>query len=158
MSKFIKTALVFMGGMTAGGFCVVNVALKSKTIATALEDAIAKKTIEILYERKNPTRQKVSYYSIYGGSNRRNMANRCLECCEDLVFKTRQDAEMALTAMTGIVEEYGYVSLADLYDIAGVDSPSYAANKYGWTSVINGKVLRGREGYFIKLPKAIEIK
>lgn len=49
MGKFIKNMLVFMGGMTAGGYCVVNAALKSQTFTTALKDAIAKKTVEVVY-------------------------------------------------------------------------------------------------------------
>lgn len=162
MGNFIKTALVFMGGMTAGGYCVVNAALKSETFTAALKDAVAKKVSEAIcdsvYERRNRSRQKVTYQRIYNTPRGSDRLNRCLEHCDDLVFKTRKDAENALNTLAEIVEKYGYTTLADLYDIAGVDSPSYAANKYGWLSVDDGKVFRDRDGYYIKLPKAIEIK
>lgn len=35
--------------MTAGGYCVVNAALKFSTFTTALKEAITKKTVEVVY-------------------------------------------------------------------------------------------------------------
>lgn len=63
MGKFIKTALVFIGGMTAGGYCVVNAALKFSTFTTALKEAITKKTVEVVYgeeTKKIQSRGRVS--------------------------------------------------------------------------------------------------
>lgn len=157
MGKFIKTMLVFMGGMTAGGYCVVNAALKSQTFTTALKDTIAKKTAEVVYgEEPRAIRRRVSYYDTY--RHDRKVPNYCLECCQDIIFQTREDAETALSSMEDVIKQYGVVSLADVYDIAGRITPSYAANKYGWKSLENAKVVRCREGYFIEVPKATEIK
>lgn len=157
MGNFIKTALVFMGGMTAGGYCVANAVLKSKTVSTALREGIKKKIVEATYDSKS-NGQKISYLPMYDTPHKREMPNRCLECCDDLTFETRKDAEKTLAAMAEIIEKYGHVSLADLYEIAGSTGVPYAARKYGWLSVDDGKVIRGRWGYFIKLPKAIEIR
>ena len=159
MGKFIRTALVFMGGMTAGGYCVVNAALKSQTFTTALKDAIAKKTVEVVYgEEPRAIRRRVSYYDYNTYRHDRKAPNCCSECCQDIVFQTREDAETALSSMEDVIKQYGVVSLADVYDIAGRVTPSYAANKYGWKSLENAKVVRCREGYFIEVPKATEIK
>lgn len=156
MGKLINTALVFIGGMTAGGCCVVSAALKSETFTTALKDAVTKKTTEVLYgtECERPKR-KVSYYDAY---RRPHSANHSLEHCDDIVFNTRKDAEFVLDAMSDAIKQYGVVSLADVYDIAGIGSPAFTANKYGWRSVEDGEVVRCRDGYYIKLPKAEEIK
>lgn len=142
--------------MTAGGYCVVNVALKSKTFTAALKDAIAEKTTEVLYgtECERPKR-KVSYYDALHGH--KNM-NRCLEQANDIVFETREDAEKVLDAMDEIIKKYGVVSLADVYDIVGKATTTYVANKYGWKSVDDAKVVRCLDGCHIKLPKAEEIK
>lgn len=157
MGKFIRTALVFMGGMTAGGYCIVNAALKSQTFTTALKDAIAKKTVEVIYgEEPRSIRRRVSYYDTY--RHDRKAPNYCLEYCQDIVFQTREDAETALSSMEDVIKQYGVISLADVYDIVGRVAPSYAANKYGWKSLENAKVVRCREGYFIEVPKATEIK
>lgn len=155
MGKLINTALVFIGGMTAGGYCVVNAALKSETFTTALKDAVTKKTTEVLYgsECERPKR-KVSYYDALHSSKN---ANRCLEQSDDIVFETREDAEKVLDAMKDTVKKYGVVSLADMYDIVG-KTTTYVANKYGWKSVDNAEVVRCRHGYYIKLQKAEEIK
>lgn len=156
MGKLINTALVFIGGMTAGGYCVVNVALKSETFTTALKDAIGKKAVEVVYGATDEqTKRKVSYDDVF--RDRRSM-NLSLENCDDLIFETRKDAERALDAMADIVKQYGVVSLADVYDIVGRTTTTYAVNKYGWRSVDDGRVVRCRVGYYIKLPKAEEIK
>jgi len=157
MGKFIKTALVFIGGMTAGGYCVVNAALKSSTFTTALKEAITKKTVEVVYgeETKNFS-QGAAYHSAYHSGHK--SPNCCLTYCDDIVFQTREDAENALATMHDIIKQYGIVSLADVYDIIGKISPSYAANRYGWRSLDKAKVVRCRDGYFIEIPKAVEIK
>ena len=156
MGKLINTALVFIGGMTAGGYCVVNAALKSETFTTALKDAVAKKTTDVIYgaECERP-KCKVSYYDALHSSK---SVNPCLEQSDDIVFETREDAKKVLDAMEDTVKKYGVVSLADVYDIAGISSPAYVANKYGWRSVGDAKVVRCRAGYYINLPKAEEIK
>ena len=156
MGKLINTALVFVGGMTAGGYCVVNAALKSETFTTALKDAIREKAVEVVYgSTDEPTKRKVSYNDVYRS---RWSMNRALEQCDDIIFETREDAEHVLDAMTDIVKQYGVVSLADVYNIIGRTAITYAAGKYGWKSVDSGQVVRCRDGYYIKLPRAEEIK
>jgi hypothetical protein len=48
------------------------------------------------------------------------------------------------------------VSVADFYDLVGVDG-TYTDNKYGWTNIRNAYVNRVRDGYVIKLPRAISL-
>lgn len=75
---------------------------------------------------------------------------------DDLIFDNRGDAEAVLTQLDEMIERYKMVSVFDLYDSAGITAP-YTANKYGWTDLRNAEVIRVREGYVIKLPKALPI-
>ena len=54
------------------------------------------------------------------------------------------------------VDRYGFVTVADMYDIAGLSAPYTTAN-YGWTSVKNAKVIRMRNGYKIDLPCPVKL-
>lgn len=73
-----------------------------------------------------------------------------------IIFQTRQDAENTLDSLKEMIELYGFISLADVCDLVGI-TPSYTDNKYGWRSLNNAKVVRSRYGYFIEVPKAVEI-
>lgn len=68
------------------------------------------------------------------------------------IFETRRDAEEILNYMEDLIDEYGFVTVADLYDLVGV-SGNYTDNKYGWTDISNAEIVRVRDGYMIKLPK-----
>lgn len=76
---------------------------------------------------------------------------------DDIAFETRGDAEMVLDSMNEIIDQYQIVSVADLYDLAGVPSNNYTANKYGWTNIDGTKIVRVREDYFLRLPRAVQI-
>ena len=76
---------------------------------------------------------------------------------DDVLFETRGDAEMVLDQLVIVLEQYGLVSVADFYDLAGVTCRSYTANKYGWTDLRNAKVVRIRDGYILQLPRTIQI-
>ena len=58
--------------------------------------------------------------------------------------------------MQDIIETYGFVTVADLYDMVDL-TPPYTANKYGWTNLRNADVVRIRDGWIVKLPKAMPI-
>ena len=61
-----------------------------------------------------------------------------------------------LDRMNEIVETYGLVKVADLYDLVGLTC-NYTDNKYGWTSLRTADIVRVRDGYTLKLPKAMPI-
>lgn len=71
-------------------------------------------------------------------------------------FETRAEAEEMLAQMDGLVEKYGMVRVLDLYDMVG-RSCDHTANKYGWTSTRSAEVVRVRDGYVIKMPRALPI-
>ena len=73
------------------------------------------------------------------------------------MFETRGEAEMVREQMLDIIERYGFVTVADVYDMADLTAP-YTSNKYGWTNIRNAETMRLRDGGFVlKLPKAMPI-
>ena len=73
---------------------------------------------------------------------------------DDIILDTRREAEEVLDRMQDLIDNYGMVSVADLYDLVGING-SYTDNKYGWTHLRSADVQHVREGYLLKLPKAL---
>jgi hypothetical protein len=66
-------------------------------------------------------------------------------------------AESVREEMCNVIEEYGFVTVADMYDMAGLDQP-YTSNKFGWTSIRSAESIRLRDGgYILKLPRPMPI-
>lgn len=103
---------------------------------------------------------KVSYSRYYSDSrdrrDDRGYSQRGRFDYDDISFESRRDAEIVIKQMLDLLDRYGVVSVADMYDLAGETAP-YTSNRYGWMSLRNIDVVRVRDGYVIKLPKAIEI-
>lgn len=75
-----------------------------------------------------------------------------------IVFDTRGEAEKVLAMMDEIVSAYQCISVADYYDICGIEDANYTANKYGWKDIRTAKIVRTTYNqYQIKLPKAIPL-
>ena len=104
---------------------------------------------------------KISYQRYYDSRKDPNRgvsisSNRPGYNFDDPVFETRGDAEEVLLRMDELLATYGVVSVADLYDLAGMTC-SYTANNYGWTNISSAKVVRIREGYVITMPRVMPI-
>jgi len=61
--------------------------------------------------------------------------------------------------MQEIIDEYGYVTLADFYDLVDVRRVVYTDNKKRWRSLNGARVslFKGKYGYRIKLPAFEEL-
>lgn len=75
---------------------------------------------------------------------------------DDIILESRGEAEEVLDRMSELIDMYGMVSVADMYDLVG-KSCNYTDNKYGWTNIRNAEPIRVRDGYMLKLPKALPI-
>mgnify|MGYP000011205802 CR=1 FL=1 len=105
---------------------------------------------------------KISYRSYYDRSYddprpRNDGFARSGYSFEDIILESRGAAEQVISQMEDLIDTYGMVSVADLYDLVGI-SCDYTGNKYGWTNVRNAEVVRTRDGYMLKMPKALPIK
>ena len=76
---------------------------------------------------------------------------------DDILFESRGQADLVLEHMNNIIDEYGEVSVADLYDLCDLTAP-YTANNYGWRRLGNAEIQRVRDGYIIRLPRAVSLK
>lgn len=106
------------------------------------------------------TASKVSYRSYYDDrrDDRRSdsYSSRNRFDYDDIVFRNRGEAEEVRNQMLDLIDRYGFVTVADMYDMAGL-TPPYTANSYGWTSVRTAEAVHVRDGYVLKLPKAMPI-
>lgn len=105
--------------------------------------------------RKNGV-SRVSYSKYWDDDDRpsRSRKRGSNHISEDLVFDSRADAEEVLTYLYDMIDSYDLVSVADLYDMAGLTS-EYTDQKWGWYSVATGSVERTRDGYILRLPKPV---
>lgn len=112
------------------------------------------------YSRKSKTYgTKVSYRNYYdnGGSQRRD-TTRTREVCDydNIIFEKRVEAEEVLTRMDELIDQYGMASVADLFEFSNLTGP-YTGNRYGWTDIHSAYVVQVRDGYMIKLPRALPL-
>ncbi len=135
-------------------------------IKKAISDIITNGIDMILYgesgrTKRNSMASRVSYRNYYDRDKGRTdylaQRTRTGYSYDDVYFDTRGEAEEVLSRMDELISTYDMVSVADLYDLVGVSS-NYTDNNYGWTNLKSASVERGRDGYYLKLPKIISLK
>ena len=105
---------------------------------------------------------KVSYRSYYDQKNNsgyrgsENVQQRNGFEYDDIVFDNRGEAEAVKQQMQAAAVKYGFVTVADLYDMVDLPAP-YTSQKYGWMDVSSAEATRTRDGYILKLPRAVPI-
>lgn len=136
-------------------------------IKKAISDIVTDGIDMILYggkgKRASGSSSKVSYRSYYDDRDRsrRDRDRDDYRACgrfdyDDIIFETRGEAELVREQMVEIIDNYGFVTVADMYDMVDLTAP-YTAAKYGWTNIRTAEVIRGRDGYMLKLPKAMPV-
>jgi len=134
-------------------------------IKKAISDIVTDGIDMILYGgtrggNRRSSADKISYRSYYDrGSSRREPDTRPLYnsySYDDIILNSRGEAEDVLARMDELIDSYGLVRVADLYDLVGITG-NYTDNKYGWTNIRNAQIVRVRDGYMIKMPRAIPI-
>lgn len=136
-------------------------------IKKAISDVVRDSIDMILYgesgrnNRKTTNGNYVSYRSYSdprdnqrSSSNTRSASSRLNY--EDIIFNTKGEAEAALRQMCDILDQYQVVTVADLYDMCDLTAP-FTANNYGWTNLSRAYTDRVRDGYVIRLPRAVVI-
>lgn len=72
---------------------------------------------------------------------------------QEIVIPSRGDAQAILEGLYRILDEFGMVSVSDLYDLAGVDNANFQDNKWGWENLSGASIRPVRGGYIIVLPR-----
>ena len=161
-SGLSKAGKLLMPGDTGGlkNYILMDVLVPS--IKRAISDIVCNGINMLLGE---PARSKdrnvasrVSYRQYYDDrrDDRPKPRTHAVYDYDDLVFDNRGDAEEVLYRMEELVDRFQTVSVADLFDMAGVTC-DYTANKYGWTDLHGTYVDRVHDGYVIRLPRATSL-
>lgn len=116
---------------------------------------------EVRASNKRPAADRVSYNKYYDRRDDDRFAStnrtRSGYSYDDITLDSRGEAEAVRTALDDIVDQYGHVRVADLYDLVGI-SGDYTDNDYGWFNVRNVEIIRTRDGYKLKMPRAVPLK
>ena len=139
------------------------------TIKKAISDIVKNGVDMILYgevgqNKKRTYASTVSYRDYYDNGSRSVSRfddppiarTRAGYSFDDVILETRGEAEEVLSSMDELIETYGSVSVADMYDLVGI-SCEYTDNKYGWKNIRTAEPVRVRDGYMLKLPRALPL-
>ena len=163
-SSLSKAGSIFMPGDMESIKSYILMDVLIPTIKRAISDIVCNGINMLLGEngrtKNGPQGAKVSYRSYYDQQNdRRDYVRPRAQSpysYDDIVFSSRGDAEEVLSRMEELLEHFEVVSVADLFDMAGV-SCNYTDNKYGWTDLQDARVERVYDGYVIRLPRATNL-
>ena len=134
----------------------------------AISDVVTTGIDMILYgeggsrNKRGSAASKISYRNFYDQDKERRQSNSAYSRrnsidYDDILFKSRGEAEAVLDGMYEAISKYGTVSIADFYDLARVPNDNFTLNRYGWTELRGTAAVRVREGYILKLPRAIAL-
>lgn len=133
------------------------------TIKDTIWNAITNSLEMVLFPggKKRSRGSKISYTNFYDRDrrdDRRSVSSRSVSRFDydDIIFESRGEADAVLVQMEEVIDCYDVVSVSDLYDMVGETAP-HTANRYGWTNLRNAEPVRVRDGYILKLPKALPI-
>jgi hypothetical protein len=71
---------------------------------------------------------------------------------DEIILPTRVEAEEVIDRMFDLVAKYEMVTVADLYDLVGIQG-NYTDEKYGWEDVRGAGVTRVSNGYLLDIPR-----
>lgn len=74
--------------------------------------------------------------------------SRARHTFDELIIPSRQEADEVIDRMFDLLSKYGMASVADLYELTGIQS-SHTDMKWGWTSLRGAKAVRLRQGGFL---------
>lgn len=111
---------------------------------------------------------RVRYGSFYSGNDKvdRVSSEKRDFVYNNIEFRDKDKAINTLKLMKESIKTYGDCSIADMYDLAGVDEvPPHTYRKYGWRSLVDVVPLRVRSRidpdewvYVLDLPEVVVIK
>ena len=163
VSKFIVNDL-----RTVSEYVIKDILIPSakRTLGEMLNNGIDMMLYgEVRAKRRSSSSSRVSYASYYDRDDRRDRYDRRdsnigrgRTSSHDVLLETRVEAEEVLNTLDDLIDQYGVVSVADLYDLVGFTSTNYTDNKFGWTDLRHAEVRRDRDGYLLRMPKAAPIK
>lgn len=103
--------------------------------------------------RRDRGRSIVSYNSMY---DRRPSRERSRpddpHRFEEIVFESRADAEMVLSTLVDMIDQYGLATVEEFYEAAGLEA-EFTDSKFGWESLVGASVAPIKGGWILDLPR-----
>lgn len=69
----------------------------------------------------------------------------------DIVLESRAEAELVLSTLLEMIDQYDFATVADFHSLVGLAS-HYVDNNWGWSNLSRTGIRQVREGYLIELP------
>lgn len=170
-SEAKKFANIFINEDIANVKNYVFVEVLVPAVKKAISDIVTNGIDMILYGESGRRRSdgsrgsKISYGNYFANPNRDRVRDDRRDSqvsnifnYDNVIFGNRGDAELVLEQLEEVIQVYGIAKVADLYDFAGISTHgNFTGNNYGWTDLHTAKVQAVRDGYIIKLPRALPI-
>lgn len=132
MHNFKKVG-IFVGGtalgVVIGSVGIVRMALNNDAIRNGVAKELARQ--------------------IVGECKRRDQYN-------ELVFDTETEAAKTLANAQAILDKWGSVTVADVYDMTDVTA-CYLDGVYGWTDLRKAEIVKNTNGYVLRMPESRKI-
>lgn len=128
-------------------------------VIPAIKDSIESTVHAILHGKSQSSQPKLkgSYIQYNNIGQKRNAlpsATAPAYGYGEVIVNTREEAHDILDRMDELVSTYQFASVADLYDMAGIE-PKFTDNRYGWKDIRGAQIIPAKGGGFlIKMPKA----
>jgi len=115
---------------------------------------------------RDKDRTTISYNSIYRNRDRdenpydprsKSSRSRGRFDLDDIVFRHGDEAAEVLDGLCDMLEQYDQVTVADFYELAGVDGGSWTDQKWGWTNLSKAFCTHTRGGYTVVLPEPVAL-
>lgn len=103
----------------------------------------------------NSTRMPNRRYSEPGYGDARSVQSP-KQFLDNVVFTTRDEADLVLERMVDLIDQYRVVSVADFNELVGFRS-NHTDNKWGWVYLRGASIQQVRDGYVLNLPPASPI-
>lgn len=162
-----KLANIFISEDAANVKSYVFMDVLVPAIKKAISDIVTNGIDMILYGETRGSRSrsgsKVSYRKYYDDprddryDRGSRSGSRSRFDYDDIIFDSRDEAITVREEMNNVIGDYGFVTVADMYDMVDLTAP-YTASNYGWTSMRNTEVVHTRDGWILKLSKAMPIE
>ena len=101
-----------------------------------------------MHDRPNPVRRGQPQQDRRPQLSRQTRATHNFD---DVVLPTRGEAELVLSSLEDLIEQFEFASVQDLYDLLG-ETAEYTDSKWGWSDLRGARAIQVRGGYLLDLP------
>lgn len=100
-----------------------------------------------------------SYNSMYGRTQTKTYIGTASSrvSFEELSYDDYGDAQLVLDVLDECIQNSGYATIADLYEASQRTCP-YTGEYFGWRDISKARIVQDGDKWWLKMPKAMEIR